>query len=333
MSSGGEMFEVGYALAEKKQKSFVKPSLIAHAKSKGVNLVCVDMRRPLEDQGPFDAIIHKHGGEVWTQQLLEYKDRHPDLIIVDPPAAIEKLQNRISMLQAVDRVQISEGIGTCGIPKQLIIDNNEILHDDSAIGELTFPVIAKPLVADGSQSSHAMCLLFNTRGLYKLKPPMVLQEFVNHGGVIFKVYVVGKYIKCVRRKSLPDIHEDQVSTEEPLPFSQISNMVSGATMDENVAKAELPPANFIADVANGLREALGLRLFNFDVIKDSKAGNHFHVIDINYFPGYAKMPAYETVLTDFLLDLRHEKASVDSNSDGISLASIASKLGVPVEEV
>jgi inositol-1,3,4-trisphosphate 5/6-kinase/inositol-tetrakisphosphate 1-kinase len=194
-------------------------------------------------------------------------------------------------------------------------------------------VSAKPLVADGSATSHAMFLLFNTRGLNKLKPPMVLQEFVNHGGVIFKVYVVGKYIKCVRRKSLPDIHEDQVSTEEPLPFSQISNMVSGAIMDENVAKAELPPANFIADVANGLREALGLRLFNFDVIKDSKVGTHFHVIDINYFPGYAKMPAYETVLTDFLLDLRHEKASMDSNPDTISLASIASKLGVPVEEV
>lgn len=119
------------------------------------------------------------------------------------------------------------------------------------------------------------------------------------------------------------------STEEPLPFSQISNMASGATMDENVAKAELPPEKFIADVANGLREGLGLRLFNFDVIKDAKAGNHYHVIDINYFPGYAKMPAFESVLTDFLLDLRHEKVS-DSDSD---LASIATKLGVPVEEV
>ena len=137
----------------------------------------------------------------------------------------------------------------------------------------------------------------------------------------------------MRRKSRPNIHKDQVSTEEPLPFSQISNMVSGATMDENLAKAELPPANFIADVANGLREALGLRLFNFDVIKDSKAGTHFHVIDINYFPGYAKMPAYKTVLTDFLQDLRHEKAAVVSNSDLISLVSIASKLGVAVEEV
>ena len=312
---------VGYALADKKVKSFIQPSLVEHAKSKGVNLVRVDMTKPLEEQGPFDAILHKHGGEEWTQQLVEYKDRHPHVILVDPPAAIDKLQNRVSMLEAVHHLRISEGLGTCGIPKQLIVDNAETFNDESAIGELTFPVIAKPMVADGSATSHAMFLLFNTKGLHKLSPPMVLQEFVNHGGVIFKVYVAGKYIKCVRRKSLPDVHEDQVtSTEEPLPFSQISNMVSGATMDENVAKAELPNADFIAEVANGLREGLGLHLFNFDVIKDSGAGNHYHVIDINYFPGYAKMPDFESVFTDMLLDLRHEKAS-------------DSKQGVPVEEV
>lgn len=211
MTSAGEMFEVGYALAEKKQKSFVQPSLVAHARSKGVNLVPVDMSKPLEEQGPFDAIIHKHGGEVWNKQLLEYKDRHPHVILVDPPAAIERLQNRITMLEVVEHLRITEGLGTCGIPKQLVVDTKEIFNDDAAISELTFPVIAKPMVADGSATSHAMFLLFNTRGLHKLNPPMVLQEFVNHGGVIFKVYVAGKYIKCVRRKSLPDVHEDQVS--------------------------------------------------------------------------------------------------------------------------
>lgn len=307
MASGGETMVVGYALADKKVKSFIQASLVEHAKSKGVNLVRVDMAKPLEDQGPFDVILHKHAGAEWTQQLLEYKDRHPHVVLVDPPAAIDKLQNRVSMLEAVHHLRISEGLGTCGIPKQLIVDSAELFNNENAIAELTFPVIAKPMVADGSATSHAMFLLFNTKGLHKLNPPMVLQEFVNHGGVIFKVYVAGKYIKCMRRKSLPDVHEDQVSsTEEPLPFSQISNMVSGATMDENVAKAELPNADFIAEVANGLREGLGLHLFNFDVIKDSGRRNHYHVIDINYFPGYAKMPDFESVFTDMLLDLRHE---------------------------
>lgn len=336
MSSGAEMFEVGYALVEKKQRSFVQPSLIAHAKSKGVNLVCVDLKRPLEAQGPFHAIIHKLAGEDWTKQLSEYELRHPGVIIVDAPDAIQKLHNRITMLQAVAELQISEDCGTCGVPKQLVVEDMETLNDKKQVAELTFPVIAKPLVADGSAKSHAMFLLFNARGLSKLKPPMVLQEFVNHGGVIFKVYVAGKHIKCVRRKSLPDVHEEQVqSTEEPLSFSQISNLAAtsgeSVVMDANLLKADLPPDSFIEDVANGLREALGLRLFNFDVIRDSKAGNHYYVIDINYFPGYAKMPEYERILTDFLLDLQHNK-SAESAPDSKPLTSIGNKFGVALEE-
>lgn len=333
MSSAEEAFVVGYALAEKKVTSFLTPSLIEHARSKGVNLVAVDMKKPLEEQGPFDAIIHKHGGDSWTQELVEYKDRHPSVILIDPPASIEKLLHRVTMLEAVAHIKVTEGLGTVGIPKQLIVDSEEMLNDDKAIAELTFPVISKPMVADGSATSHAMYLLFNSKGLHKLKPPMVLQEFINHGGVIFKVYVAGKYVQCVRRHSLPDVHEDQVaSAEEPLPFAQISNAVSGATMGDNVTKAELPPKEFIADVAKGLRENLGLNLFNFDVIKDSRAGNHYYVIDINYFPGYAKMPDFETVLTDFLLELRHEKSSTSTPAADSLADSIASNLDVSLEE-
>jgi inositol-1,3,4-trisphosphate 5/6-kinase/inositol-tetrakisphosphate 1-kinase len=334
MSGEVALFEVGYALAEKKIRSFVQPSLIDHARSKGVNLVCVDTCKPLEEQGPFDAIIHKLAGEEWSKQLADYEVRHPGVIIVDAPEAIEKLHNRISMLQAVAQVQISEGRATCGIPNQLVVENAEMLSNAKAIACLTFPVIAKPLVADGSAKSHAMFLIFNIEGLAKLKPPMVLQEFVNHGGVIFKVYVAGEYIKCVRRISLPDVHEDQIeSMEGPVSFSQISNMAaasgqSGALVDENLSKAELPPASFIADMANGLREALGLRLFNFDVIRDTKVGNHYHIIDINYFPGYAKMPAYENVLTDFFLGLAREKAGATASE---SLAAIANQLSTSLE--
>ncbi|KAJ1428340.1 RNA-binding domain superfamily [Sesbania bispinosa] len=43
----------------------------------------------------------------------------------------------------------------------------------------------------------------------ELKPPILLQEFVNHGGVIFTVYVVDQHMKCVKRKSLPDVEKDK----------------------------------------------------------------------------------------------------------------------------
>ncbi|CAM6127372.1 unnamed protein product [Calypogeia fissa] len=313
-----DSFDIGYALAQKKQRSFVQPTLISKAKSKGINLLSIDPHRPLVEQGPFDAILHKVSGEDWNRQLAEYEHRYPNVIIVDRPEAIQRLHNRISMLQAVSelqKLQVDEERATFGIPNQCVVENIDELYNLPAIEGLKFPVIAKPLVADGSAKSHAMFLIFNTEGLTKLKPPVVIQEFVNHGGVIFKVYVVGDYVKCVRRKSLPDVKEDELkSSQTPLSFSQVSNMAStpeqsSEAVDEKLSTAELPPAKFLSDIANGLRLALGLRLFNFDVIRDVRLGNHYHVIDINYFPGYAKMPVYESVLTEFFLGLAREKAA------------------------
>ena len=200
---------------------------------------------------------------------------------------------------------------------------------------LKFPLIAKPVTADGSATSHEMSLVFNENGLKKLKTPIVIQEFVNHGGVIFKVYVVGEHVKCVKRRSLLDITEEKLNSmaadQGLLPFSQISNLVAKnevggcselekaviarnkgkgfccSEVDELVEKAEMPPLEFVMELAQGLREALGLRLFNFDLIRDSRDGNNYFVIDINYFPGYAKMPDYESVLVDFFCDLVEEK--------------------------
>lgn len=41
--------------------------------------------------------------------------------------------------------------------------------------------VAKPLVADGSAKSHELSLAYDQNSLQKLEPPLVLQEFVNHG--------------------------------------------------------------------------------------------------------------------------------------------------------
>ena len=94
-----------------------------------------------------------------------------------------------------------------------------------------FPFIAKPVSVDGNAKSNEMSLVFNENGLkkLKLKKPFVMQEFVNHGRVIFKVYVEGDQVKCVKRKSLPDISEgtlnNMASDEGLLLFKQISNLI------------------------------------------------------------------------------------------------------------
>ncbi|XP_068650511.1 inositol-tetrakisphosphate 1-kinase 1 [Aristolochia californica] len=323
MSELPRRFGIGYALAPKKQQSFIQHSLINLAKERGIDLIRIDLSRPLVDQGPFDCIIHKLYGPEWKSQLEEYSSKNPAVCIIDPPNAIERLHNRISMLQVVTELHVPQKPDTFGIPKQIVIYDSSALSDTTALDGLNFPVIAKPLVADGSAKSHKMALVFNRDGLLKLKPPVVLQEFINHGGVIFKVYVVGEYVKCVTRKSLPDISEEKLgTTEASLSFSQVSNIpTQDRSEDKNenyyesmkVEEVEMPPISFITDIARGLGRAMGLKLFNFDVIRDVKVGNRYLVIDINYFPGYAKMPEYETVLTDFFWGIVNPKTEEDKS--------------------
>ncbi|RZC56943.1 hypothetical protein C5167_015799 [Papaver somniferum] len=314
-------FKLGYAFTQK--KNFIQDSLLNESKQRGIDLIKIDTETPLIEQGPFDCILQKLSTESWIKQLEEYSLQNPNVLIIDSPSKIEILHDRISMLQVVEDLKIDGQVNetetaTFGIPKQIVINDVGPLAVEGS--KLKFPVIAKPLVADGSALSHKMSLVYNHNGLNKLDTPVVLQEFVNHGGVIFKVYVVGDYVKCVKRKSLPDISEEELDgkdlEESCVTFSQISNKTSqersGVMCNEatHIEDAVMPPDSLVTDIARGLRQAMGLHLFNFDVIRDSKIGNHYVVIDINYFPGYEKMPCYESVLTDFFCDLRQRKQNL-----------------------
>ncbi|XP_006662634.1 inositol-tetrakisphosphate 1-kinase 5 [Oryza brachyantha] len=315
-ADAGERYVIGYALAPKKQQSFIQPSLLTRAAARGIDLVPVDPERPLPDQGPFHLLIHKLYGDDWRAQLHAFSAAHPSVPVVDPPHAIDRLHNRISMLQVVSELDVPpHAHHTFGIPSQVVVYDAAALADSGLLAALRFPLIAKPLVADGSAKSHKMSLIYHREGLRKLRPPLVLQEFVNHGGVIFKVYVVGAHVTCVKRRSLPDVSNDvleDASAEGSVSFSQVSNLPTERTAQEyyddmRLEDAVVPPTAFINHIAAGLRRALGLQLFNFDMIRDLRAGDRYLVIDINYFPGYAKMPGYETVLTDFFWEMVHKE--------------------------
>ncbi|KAE8720317.1 putative U3 small nucleolar RNA-associated protein [Hibiscus syriacus] len=202
------------------------------------------------------------------------------------------------MLETVPKLKISN----TGVPNQITI--NEVTDWENL--EINFQSIAKPLDADGSEKSQKMHLIFEKDVLKNLPLPFVLQEFINHGDIIFKVYVARKYSRCVKRKSLPDISEEKlVNSKGSLPFSQVSNLTAAGGGDEGCGfkKTELAPENLVKELVEGLKEELRLNLFNFDVIRDVKNKDNYLVIDLNYFLGFAKMPDFESVITDFLLDV------------------------------
>ena len=44
-----------------------------------------------------------------------------------------------------------------------------------------YSIVSKPLVVDGIAKSHALSLAYDKVSLSELDPPLVLQEFLNHG--------------------------------------------------------------------------------------------------------------------------------------------------------
>ncbi|GJN20267.1 hypothetical protein PR202_gb07622 [Eleusine coracana subsp. coracana] len=214
-------------------------------------------------------------------------------------------------------------------PRQLVIMKDpSSIPDAVAKAGLTLPLVAKPLVVDGTSKSHELSLAYVEASLPLLDPPLVLQEFVNHGGILFKVYIVGETIRVVRRFSLPDVNTYDLGNNDGIfRFPRVScarNNAEDADVDPCIA--ELPPKPLLEKLGRELRRRLGLRLFNIDMIREHGRKDRYYVIDINYFPGnvlllimvfpdccylnpagYGKMPGYEHIFTDFLLSLVQSK--------------------------
>ncbi|CAN6459383.1 unnamed protein product [Victoria cruziana] len=301
---------VGYALTAKKIKSFLRPTFEALARKNGIVFVAIDQNQSLLNQGPFDIILHKLAGKEWYQVLEEYRKKHPEVIILDPPHAIEHLHNRQSMLQEVADLNLCDLNGKIGVPTQLTIHENPASIPDAVKrAGLRLPLVAKPLVVDGTAKSHELSLAYDQSSLSKLEPPLILQEFVNHGGVLFKVYIVGETIKVVRRFSLPDVEGSETLHKiGVVQFPRVSCAAASADDAElDPCVSELPPLSLLEKLARELRRRLGLQLFNIDIIREHSTRDCYYVIDINYFPGFAKMPEYEQVFTEFLLSLGQSK--------------------------
>lgn len=196
-------------------------------------------------------------------------------------------------------------------------------YDMELACKLNFPVIRKPVVACGVEGAHDMCLLHD---ISQIQPAAIntanvdgngkaggaeyiLQEFIPHHGVLYKVYVIGEALSIQLRPSLtmetmnfecelesvpneplsfPDRGQEN-GIPEPLMFSSQGFKHQSGPLDEatkTAAYARLGPIQQeIREFTGRLQKELGLELFGWDLILEEHSGKPF-IIDVNYFPGY-----------------------------------------------
>lgn len=175
----------------------------------------------------------------------------------------------------------------------------------SAMPVMRFPLIRKPIVACSQADSHSMCL-FHSLPLLQLaapqdKGPYILQEYIPHHGLLYKVYIIGDAVRIQLRPSLHLTENTPSST--PLHFDSQSmkhkELIPVGSLRHRDGMARIEP--WRADIeafSRTLQHELRLTLFGWDLILDER-DNLPYIIDVNYFPGFDEvdfMPLFTTVL-------------------------------------
>ncbi|KAG7510875.1 inositol-tetrakisphosphate 1-kinase [Solea senegalensis] len=299
---------VGYWLSEKKMKKLNFQAFADLCRKRGIEVVQLDLSQPLEEQGPLDVIIHKltdlileadqndSQAVLLVQRVQDYIDAHPETIVLDPLPAIRTLLDRCKSYQLIHRIEGCMQDNRICSPPFMVLNTEcspDVLEQIRRQG-LTFPFICKTRVAHGT-NSHEMAIIFSEEDLKDVKPPCVIQSFINHNAVLYKVFVVGDSYTVVERPSLKNFPAGPADRKAIFFNSHnVSKPESSSDLNsrENVEGVSQPPSDdVIRELSRSLREALGVSLFGIDVIINNQTGQHA-VIDINAFPGYEGVPEF-----------------------------------------
>ena len=209
------------------------------------NLVPLSMQRNLENQlvkgdNTHDSYLKKNVGKnhndvlnemqkqalARVERLNKYKRDHPSCCLIDHPANIKPLMSRADMTYVLSQC-LKGVVSTSGIPVRnplyCVLGNNDkdrsILdaykdgsernNKQMATIPFSFPFIAKPLTAAGTSHSHKMGIVLGRKGISRIQLPCLLQEYSNHDGVLYKVYVLGDLVQVFPRLSLPNLPEEE----------------------------------------------------------------------------------------------------------------------------
>eukprot|EP00891_Asterochloris_glomerata_P005550 jgi/Astpho2/5550/Aster-02810 len=170
---------VGHLMKPSRERDLASRGLLPLVPQHGISFVPIDTALLLEQQGPFDALLHKATDDLVSRgpgqlpafsasvlALEAYCRAHPQTRIIEPLAMLEQLTS---------------------LPPP-----DELLGRLSAAG-ISLPAIFKSAVACGVAEAHKMAIALRPEGLSEVDVPMpaCVQPFVDHGAVIHKIYAAG----------------------------------------------------------------------------------------------------------------------------------------------
>jgi hypothetical protein len=160
-----------------------------------------------------------------------------------------------------------------------------------------------------------------------LPRPCLAQQYLDHDGCFYKVYVIAHDVMVYIRPSLPNIQDlgacNSVAFDSRYCYPTLASFTSSSsdsiTHDDNGSSVDRKiwqPSSSCTELEEGeilhqalqhtaqaLREEFGLSLFGFDVILPKEGMHRPLVIDVNYFPSYKEVVDFPSRLRRFLRSL------------------------------
>ncbi|KAI8578732.1 hypothetical protein K450DRAFT_245251 [Umbelopsis ramanniana AG] len=338
---------VGLIFSKKKIQRSGFVGLPEYASQHGLRIVHVDLDDPMAMKINFDLIVHKltdliaaaTKGQVDAKRQLDnfeqYTKSHPKTIILDPLVHVDQLMDRRNTFEVLkacltahthDHPDATEPLFY--LPNHICLPN---IHATFSTQNLPFPILCKRVSACSSEEAHKMTLVPNPQHIHLLGPyydknePVIFQEFIQHDGVIFKVYVVDGTSFVQVRPSFKNVTlEDDLlhfdSQIVPKAFEQDtplnSNQQNGThhqhdsilqaflTRDTNnmrIQKEAVFDHRKIELITQRLFEQLELTFFGYDILVETGPKHRHFVVDVNYFPSFNNIPDFRERFVDIIL--------------------------------
>ncbi|GMH54866.1 hypothetical protein TrRE_jg7120, partial [Triparma retinervis] len=260
-----------------------------------VKFVPLNLDLPLEGQhgGRFDCILHKLTEDLLLvstspspppppvlksierlERLELYCLKNKKCNLICPPRNVRTLMSRASIARilAGSLLHLRAPGLHFSAPLHAVVRTPSDVEAFRARGSghyLGYPIIAKPLDAAGTASSHKMTVVLRAEGMGSLTLPCLLQEYENHGGVLFKVYVLGGNVRVFSRPSLPDLTAGKVyerdkvdfDSQKPYPGIEDFGVSGGRGGGQPQRKPRMLTISEVKPIADDIRRTVGLDLF------------------------------------------------------------------------
>lgn len=304
------VLRVGLCIAESKRKKLELPASISKlCKQENIELIDIDLEESLEQQGPFDIILHKIlefrnedpiKGDRYFEKFGSYINVHNEIKLIDPIPTCVTLVDRFLTMTAVKRCEFRcQNSGkSVFVPRFAYLSGscNSVPEIKQTITKdnMCYPIIMKHFMgASLGREAHDMSLIFGEDGLSDIKTPCFLQQFHNHNGYMIKIYVVGDQYYVCRRPSIknlmpgnfPSMHFNSCNISKRGKTSPLHN----SNLEQEAIIVNDDPSlieeGVVTELIKRLKCEFEFSLLGIDIIVDS-TNSDYGIIDVNYFPGY-----------------------------------------------